>query len=48
LAHEFSHRLLSEHITHGTLENIHNEFERNYSGGNFKKPYEALRKAFQR
>jgi response regulator RpfG family c-di-GMP phosphodiesterase len=48
LAHEFSHRLLSEHITHGTLENIHNEFERNYSGGNFKKPHEALRKAFQR
>ena len=48
LAHEFSHRLLTESINHETLENIHNEFERNYSGGNFKKPYDALRKAFQR
>ena len=47
LSHEFAHRLLTEPINH-ELESIHSDFERNYSSGNFKKPHEALKKAFNR
>ena len=48
LSHEFAHRLLTEPITHELLESIHGDLDKNYSSGNFKKPHEALKKAFNR